>query len=148
MAVSKHAAEIAHGLKNSGMCVDIESVEVGALLHDIGRCRSHGMDHGVKGAEILDEFPELRKYSRYCLTHIGAGLTNEEATELKLPPGDYLPESLEEKIVAYADNITVDDRKVDASVTLKKMGEYLGKEHPAVKRVKKLNGYMESLLNQ
>ena len=32
---------------------DRELVEAGAILHDIGRSRTHGIDHAVVGAEIL-----------------------------------------------------------------------------------------------
>jgi putative nucleotidyltransferase with HDIG domain len=35
---------------------DIELVIAGALLHDIGRARSNGIDHAVVGAEIAQAF--------------------------------------------------------------------------------------------
>ena len=31
---------------------DVRLVEVGALLHDIGRSKTHGIKHGIEGAEI------------------------------------------------------------------------------------------------
>ncbi len=146
VAVSRHAVEIAEKLRDSGLEVDLDSVEIGALLHDIGRCRSHGIDHGVRGAEILEQIPELSEYSRYCLTHIGAGISRMDAVKLGLPPGDYVPSTIEEKIVAYADNITEGYRKVDVSVTTGKMKEFLGESHPAVARVRELSDYIESFL--
>ncbi|MEA1925286.1 MAG: TIGR00295 family protein [Candidatus Altiarchaeota archaeon] len=146
MAVSEYAVEIAGKVRDSGREVDVDSVEIGALLHDIGRCKSHGIDHGIMGAKILEKIPDLRGYSRYCLTHIGAGISREEALELGLPPGDYIPSTLEEKIVAYADNITEGCKKVDVSVTLEKMKKALGENHPAIARVKELNDYITPFL--
>ncbi|MCJ7607644.1 MAG: tRNA (cytidine(56)-2'-O)-methyltransferase, partial [Thermoplasmata archaeon] len=37
---------------------------------------------------------------------IGAGLSEDEAAELGLPARDFLPLTLEEKVVAHADNLT------------------------------------------
>ena len=37
--------------------------------------------------------------------HVGAGLTEEDAVYLGLPPKDYIPETREEKIVCHADNL-------------------------------------------
>jgi len=120
-------------------------VEVGAILHDIGRSKSHGMDHGLKGAEILinSEFSEV---ARVCETHLGAGIDKEEAASLNLPEKDYIPKTIEEKVIAHADNITADKEYVPISETIEKMEKKLGKEHPAIRRVKELNDFINSLL--
>ncbi|MBO8182754.1 MAG: HD domain-containing protein [Archaeoglobus sp.] len=103
------ATKIAERLK-----LDEESrklVLAGAMLHDVGRCRSHGMDHAVIGAEMLrkDGFDE--RIAKIVERHIGAGLTAKEAKSFGLPEKDYIPETIEEKIVALADNL-VSNRKV------------------------------------
>ncbi len=103
------ATKIAKRLK-----LDDESkklVLAGAMLHDLGRCRSHGMDHAVIGAEMLrkDGFDE--RIAKIVERHIGAGLTAKEAKSFGLPEKDYIPETIEEKIVALADNL-VSNRKV------------------------------------
>jgi putative nucleotidyltransferase with HDIG domain len=55
-AVHDYAMEIA-----ANVDCDRELVEAGSLLHDIGRCRSHNMDHGIIGADILrDEHVDER----------------------------------------------------------------------------------------
>ena len=36
-----------------GSYVNLEQVETGAMLHDIGRSRTHTIKHAVVGAEIL-----------------------------------------------------------------------------------------------
>ena len=42
---------------------------------------------------------------------MGAGITSEEAEKIGLPPGEYIPETLEEKIVAHSDNLVEQDKK-------------------------------------
>ncbi len=89
---------------------DKELVNAGSLLHDVGRSRTHGVKHVSEGVTIARSrnFPEplVRVISR----HIAAGLTKEEAKALGLPDGDYMPETIEEKIVCHADNLVSDDK--------------------------------------
>ncbi len=99
--VRDYAMEIAEG----NPCANRELVEAGALLHDIGRTRSHGIDHAVTGAQILREEGVDERIVRIVERHVGAGLTKEDAEYLGLPPKDYLPETIEEKIVSHADNL-------------------------------------------
>jgi uncharacterized protein (TIGR00295 family) len=82
----------------------------GAFLHDIGRIKSHGMDHAVLGAEILREDGFDERIVRIVERHIGAGLTAEEAKVFDLPEKDYIPETVEEKVVALADNLVAGNR--------------------------------------
>jgi tRNA (cytidine56-2'-O)-methyltransferase len=77
----------------------------GSLLHDIGRTRTQKIDHAVVGARILSGRNVNSEVVRIVERHIGAGITREEAVELGLPEKDYVPETLEEKIVAQADNL-------------------------------------------
>lgn len=95
--------------------LDRQFVEEAAMLHDIGifRCDApgiccHGTEpylrHGLIGGEIMrsEGFP---RHARVCERHTGAGLTREEIInqDLPLPHQDFLPETLEEKLVCYAD---------------------------------------------
>ncbi|HWQ67634.1 MAG TPA: HDIG domain-containing protein [Methanospirillum sp.] len=85
--------------------VDRDLVAAGAILHDIGRSRSHGMDHADLGGDICRS---LGLDHRICLIverHIGAGLTSEERIVLGLVGGDRVPVAIEEKIIAHADNL-------------------------------------------
>jgi uncharacterized protein (TIGR00295 family) len=100
MAVHDYAMEIAANID-----CDPDLVEAGSLLHDIGRTRSHGLDHALIGAEILRKEGVDERIVKIVERHIGAGLTPEEAVELGLPPGNYVPETIEEKIVCHADNL-------------------------------------------
>lgn len=95
--------------------IDADFIEEAAMLHDIGilRCNAPGIFctgtepyicHGIIGAEILrrEGFP---KHARVCERHTGAGITSEEiaSQHLPLPQRDYLPETIEEIIICYAD---------------------------------------------
>ena len=84
---------------------DLKLVSAGALLHDIGRSRTHKIGHAVEGARLAKELGLPEKLVRIIERHIGAGLTAAEAKKLGLPPKDYIPKTLEEKIVAHADNL-------------------------------------------
>lgn len=85
------------------------------MLHDIGICRCDApkiycfgtepyLRHGLIGAEMMraEGFP---RHARVCERHTGAGLTEKEIIEqdLPLPHRDFLPETLEEKLICYAD---------------------------------------------
>lgn len=86
-----------------------------SMLHDIGiiRCDApgiccHGTEpyicHGVLGAAML-RAEALPRHARVCERHTGAGLTASDiiSQQLPLPHRDFLPETIEEQIVCYAD---------------------------------------------
>ena len=85
------------------------------MLHDIGifKCDAAGIQcfgtepyicHGRIGAELLrsEGFP---LHARVCERHTGAGITKAQiiAQNLPLPQQDFLPETMEEKVICYAD---------------------------------------------
>lgn len=95
--------------------VDTPFVEQAALLHDIGmlytdspKLGCHGehpyITHGIIGAELLRK-EGLPKHALVCERHIGVGLSLEDIREqgLPLPHRDMRPQTLEERLVAYAD---------------------------------------------
>jgi uncharacterized protein len=116
----------------------VELVRIGALLHDIGRCTSNGVDHGVTGGKLLRDYGIDQRIAQIAEKHVGAGITPREAADLHLPPGDYVPETLEQKIVAAVDNLIEGTRRVSIE---KAEAELQGKlkGHPAVARVRKLH---------
>ncbi|MBD3388500.1 MAG: TIGR00295 family protein [Candidatus Altiarchaeales archaeon] len=136
LTVSGFAVEIAERIRANGHQVDLDFIETASLLHDIGRCRTHGIGHGVEGARIMEDHP---RYARICEKHIGGGITKEEAVELGLPARDYLPETLEEKIICYADKLTSGTERQNISEAVKKFSERLGPGHPTIERIKKLH---------
>jgi uncharacterized protein (TIGR00295 family) len=91
---------------------DEELVNAGSLLHDVGRARTHGARHVSEGVKIIQARGLPEALRRVVSRHIAAGLETREAEALGLPPGDYMPEALEEKIVCHADNLVFDSRIV------------------------------------
>ena len=87
---------------------DMSLVKAGALLHDLGRSRTQGIFHSVAGADIAKSRDLPEELVRIIRRHLGAGLTWEEAKALGLPRANYMPETLEEKIVTHADNLIGD----------------------------------------
>ncbi len=139
-AVSRKALDMASNFKdNTGFYVDLEQIETGAILHDIGRSRTHTIKHAFIGAEILRSLNFPEKIVNITLKHIGAGIPQDEAEILGLPPGDYMPCTLEEKIVAHADNLINGTIEVDLEFITKKWEKIFGKNHPAIHRLKKLD---------
>lgn len=110
-AVAEYAKEIAINirenafLKGDPIHIDVDAVFVGALLHDIGRSKTHGLSHAIEGARIAMDNSLDDKIVKIIERHIGAGIPKEEASVLGLPEKDYLPVTIEEKIVAHADNL-------------------------------------------
>jgi len=84
---------------------DVKLVEAAALLHDIGRSKTHGILHGVEGAKIAKRLDLPESIINIIERHLGAGIPLEIAKQLGLPPKDYIPQTLEEKIVCHADNL-------------------------------------------
>ena len=102
----KHSRQVADRCleivrKHKELPVDVQFLEEAAMLHDIGivQCDApsihcHGakpyIRHGQLGAEMLraEGYP---RHARVCERHTGTGLLGLE------------PETLEEKIVCYAD---------------------------------------------
>ncbi|MBN2251389.1 MAG: HDIG domain-containing protein [Candidatus Altiarchaeota archaeon] len=143
VSVSAYARRIAGIILSKGHSIDVGFVETAALLHDIGRCRTNGIDHGIEGCRMLEKISP--GFARVCEIHIGAGLDRNEAASLGLPPKDYLPQTLEEKVIAYADNHVSGDRVISSAESVEKFEKRLGKNHPALKRIKELNEYIEGL---
>jgi uncharacterized protein len=90
------------------LAVDVELVRAGSLVHDIGVYLLDGspyIRHGVLGEELLLARGFPPSLARFCSHHTGVGLTRAdvERQALPLPPGDYLAESAEERLVMYAD---------------------------------------------
>jgi len=141
--------------KNPAIHIDKKLVSVGALLHDIGRTRRQGVDHGVAGAQILrnlnatnDAF--LEKVARICERHIGGGIRHAEAKKLGLPDGDYVPRTLEEKIISYCDNLVDEENGAvvirEPEWVLEKYEKKHGKDSEPALMIKELNRFFETVL--
>ena len=112
-AVAEKAIAIAKA--HPELPIDRQFLLEAAMVHDIGIIKTNAPDiqcfgtepyirHGVLGAEMMraEGYP---LHARVCERHTGAGLSLKEIEEqsLPLPHEDLLPETLEEKLICYAD---------------------------------------------
>ncbi|MCL4453929.1 tRNA (cytidine(56)-2'-O)-methyltransferase [Ferroplasma sp.] len=116
---------------------DMKLIAAGSLLHDIGRTKTNGIGHAVAGADILRERNIDESVVRIVERHTGAGILPDEAKKLGLPDRNYIPETLEEKIVAQADNLVSGKTIVTLDETVERYRRQ-GLEEPA-ERIKKLH---------
>lgn len=111
--VADKALAIAH---NKGLHLSDDIIEAAAMLHDIGIVMTdapsidcHGtlpyICHGIAGADLLRQKGYPEEIARVAERHTGAGISVEDIDELNLPlpRTDYMPETLLERLVCYAD---------------------------------------------
>ncbi|MBA2845827.1 uncharacterized protein HNP88_000011 [Methanococcus maripaludis] len=120
IAVADYVYEFGIKLVNKKHNFDLDTAVLGAILHDIGRSKSHNIDHGIIGSEILLKNNFNEKYAKIAERHIGAGISIKEAEDLNLPKKDYIPKTLEEKVIANADNLISGDLRVDIDFVIDK----------------------------
>lgn len=134
-AVYEKAMKIAANFDN----VDEDLIRKGALLHDIGRSRTHGITHAIAGVEIAKTYGYPDDVLNIIERHIGAGITAEEAVKLGLPEKSYVPQTLEEKIVAHADNLISGTKEVDIDFVVEKWQRNIEDSDDNIERLKKLD---------
>jgi uncharacterized protein (TIGR00295 family) len=101
--------------ERAGLDVDRDVAIAGALLHDVGRSVTQDIRHASVGADLLRADGPGAWPTALVLAverHTGAGIDAGEAAALGLPVRDYTPRSLEERIVAHADNLYSADRRL------------------------------------
>jgi uncharacterized protein len=143
-AVAKLALETANALKERGLKIDSELVEVGALLHDIGRSKTHTVHHAVVGAEIAEAAGLPDSVISIIKRHVGGGITASEAKKLGWPEDVYVPVTLEEKVVSYADKLIENSKRTPVKRTIEKLSKELKSE--AAERVRKLYEEITNLI--
>ncbi|MDO9583803.1 MAG: HDIG domain-containing protein [Desulfomicrobium sp.] len=102
LAVAERALDIAG---RTGADLDMNFIARGALLHDLGKVRTHGLEHGEVGAALGAELGLPEEILAIMKKHIRGGMTRAEALELGLPDIDYTLHRLEERIIIYADRL-------------------------------------------
>ena len=120
------------------MNLDLTFVEEAAMLHDIGifRCNAPDIDchgdaeyicHGYLGAELMraEGYP---RHARVCERPTGTGITLAMIEErgLPLPHRDFMPETLEEQLICYADKF-YSKTKLDKEKSVEKVKQGLSK---------------------
>ncbi|MFW9999387.1 MAG: HD domain-containing protein [Candidatus Hermodarchaeota archaeon] len=134
--VADKAIEIAN--KINKVKLDINLIEIGALLHDIGRTKTHGFKHALIGGKILRQRGFSEKLARICETHILGGLDKEDAKKVGLPEKDYLPITLEEKIICLADKHMAGAREVSIQARFNRWFQKYGRSKVLLKSKKRI----------
>ena len=145
--VAEKAVEIANKIKHAEVNKDL--VEIGALLHDVGRSKTHGFKHALIGGKILKERGLPDTLVRICETHILGGLDKEDAKFVGIPEKDYLPKTLEEKIICIADKLTIGSKEVTIEQRFSKWFSKYGKTKlllKSKKRIEEMHKEIESLM--
>ncbi|MHA1241665.1 MAG: HDIG domain-containing metalloprotein [Promethearchaeota archaeon] len=125
LKVCEKALELAEKITKYN--INIELVEIGALLHDIGRAKTHGFKHAIIGGKLLRERGFPKELARICETHILGGLDKEDAKQEGLPEIEYLPITLEEKIICLADKHIAGTKEVSIEQRFEKWFSKYGK---------------------
>lgn len=115
-----HSQSVAHkalqiAISHPELNLDLRFVEEAAMLHDIGifmtdapGIHCHGKEpyicHGILGATIMRS-EGYEAHARICERHTGAGLSLEDiiSQQLPLPHQSFLPETITEQLICYAD---------------------------------------------
>ena len=152
-AVARKALAIADA--HPELHLDRQFIIEAAMVHDIGIIKTDAPDiqcfgaepyirHGVLGAEMMraEGFP---LHARVCERHTGAGLSLKEIEEqhLPLPHEDLLPETLEEKVICYADKF-FSKTKLDREKTLEQAERSVAKHgEEGLKRFREMEQIFE-----
>ena len=135
IAVCRKAMKIASNFDNA----DLDLIRKGALLHDIGRSRTHDLTHAIVGVEIARSHGYDEDVLNIIERHIGAGITENESVKLGLPKKSYVPQTLEEKIVAHADNLVSGSEEVDIDFVINKWKVRIEDSDENIERLLKLH---------
>lgn len=147
-AVADFSLELARRHPELGL--DEEFIYEAAMLHDIGifltdapRIFCFGKEdylcHGYLGAQLLREHG-LERHARVCERHTGTGLTKEviAANGWNLPVKDFVPETLEEQLICFADKFFSKTKFLRQPRTFEQVVESMRKiSDESVKKVEK-----------
>ncbi len=145
LKVCEKALELAEKITKNN--INIELVEIGALLHDIGRAKTHGFKHAIIGGKILRERSFPNELARICETHILGGLDKEDAKQKGLPERDYLPITLEEKIICLADKHIAGTKEVSIEQRFEKWFSKYGKTQILIKAKERIATIQKEIEN-
>jgi len=131
--VNKFAVELTKKLKSKGIKIDVDLVDIGSLLHDIGMSKT-GIggkeDHVIIGKKIVEK-EGIKEISKIVGNQGLFSIFNEN--KLK---------TWEEKIVLYSDKRVEKDKVVDLNEGL----ENLKRKHPKYKElIRKANPLLKNL---
>ncbi len=136
-AVAEQAIQIA--INHPELNADINFIKEAAMLHDIGIFLTNAPElgctgeypyicHGYLGRQLIEE-EGLPKHALVCERHTGTGISREEilSNNLPLPHRDMIPQTIEEKIICFADKFYSKNRESKQPKTLKQVRKSLAK---------------------
>jgi uncharacterized protein len=138
--------ETAGKLEKRGYKIDVPLVEAGALLHDLGRSKTHTVDHSLVGAQIAQTIGLPESVVNIIKRHVGAGITAQEAEAFGWPKDTYTPQTLEEKVVCYADKLIGKSKRTPIETEIEKLQKE--NKFEAAERVRRLNQEITTLLSK
>ncbi|MFQ6073815.1 MAG: HDIG domain-containing metalloprotein [Candidatus Bathyarchaeia archaeon] len=144
-SVAALAVEIAKACQKKGLKVNLRLVEIGALLHDIGRSKTHSVNHVLAGVEIAKSLGLPDGVVSIVERHAGSGIPKDEAQKLGWPVKDYVPLTLEEKIVTYADKLIEGLKRISVRQVLEKFSRD-GLPQSSIVRMKRLHKEFSPIL--
>lgn len=142
--------------RNTHLNVNLELLELGALLHDIGVLFTHAPEigcqgphpyicHGYLGRELL-ELEGLADVALFAERHTGAGLTvvDIQNQNLPVPQRDMMPVSVEEQIVCLADKFYSKGKHPEREIPLEKVRQKLLRH--GADQLRRFDGWVERFL--
>lgn len=132
-------AELALAMARRLPTADRDIVLAGALLHDVGRGFDQGPAHVPAGIAFLRDHGIDEAVVRCVARHMGAGIPPGQARSWGWPADEiYEPETMEETVVAHADNLTAGTRYIPLEVTLDRYrSQGLADQVPRLERLEK-----------
>jgi len=113
--------------------VNIKFIKIACILHDIGRFNCppgpKTIFHGLEGGKILLK-EGLPEYASVAETHLGVGITKEDIIKqnLPLPHRDFVPQTMEEEIIAYADTLTEGKNEITPKKAVERFRKEINEE--------------------
>lgn len=136
--------------------IDSDFVKEAAMLHDLGifltdapRIYCFGTEpylcHGYLGAELLRTLG-YERHARVCERHTGTGLTKEQvvANGWNLPVKDFVPETIEEQLICFADKFYSKTKFLETRRTFEQVVDSMSKI--SAESVEKVNRWAEMFL--
>jgi len=149
MAVQRAALRIAGRIRGA----DSEFIRIASILHDIGRFRyppgaKNMIRHGLEGAKILASEKLPDRFGNICERHIGCGITKNDvkAQKLPLPEKSYVPRTINEKIISYADNLIFGSREGTIKEVIERYRAELGEKY--AERIRKQHQQIMDLIKE
>lgn len=147
-AVADLAVEVAEKCKKKGLHVNVGLVRIGALLHDIGRSETHSVDHSIIGAQIARTLKLPTSVISIIERHVGSGIAENSAKMLGWPAKSYIPQSLEERIVAYTDKLIEGSKRVSFEAAVKRFCQDSNIKQDSIERFKSWHSFFSEYLTK